>query len=158
MPTDLDKPGVLPTDKVFVRTATMDDLAAIVKVDAEAMGRPRAEYYEAKLRSALQGGRLATSVVAELDDHVVGFALSKVYYGEFGAAEPVAVIDSIGVDPRFRGQHVGQALLRQLVMNLRALDVARIETQVNWNQFNLLRFLAARGFGPAPRLCLQLEL
>lgn len=159
MPTiDLDQPGVLPTDKVLVRTACIDDLAAVVKVDAAAMGTPRAEYYRAKLQQVLEEGRLATSVVAELDDHVVGFALSKVYYGEFGLAEPVAVLDSIGVDPAYRGHHVGQAMLRQLLMNLRALDVTRIETQVRWDQFDLLRFLAANGFGPAPRLCLELAL
>ena len=158
MTIDLDQPGVLPTDSVLIRTARLDDLAAIVKVDAASMGTPRPEYYAAKLQAVLNEGRLTTSVVAEIDDHVVGFALSKLYYGEFGLPEPIAVLDSIGVDPGYRGQLVGQALLRQLIMNLKALDVSRIETQVRWDQFGLLRFLAGTGFGPAPRLCLELDL
>jgi len=158
MTIDLDEPGVLPTDSVLVRTARLDDLAAIVKVDSASMGTSRPEYYAAKLQAVLNEGRLTTSVVAEMDDHVVGFALSKLYYGEFGRAEPVAVLDSIGVDPAYRSQHVGQAMLRQLVMNLKALDVVRVETQVRWEQFDLLRFLAGTGFAPSPRLCLELDL
>ncbi len=158
MPTDLDQPGVLPTDDVFVRTLRADDLAPIVKVDAHAMGRPREEFYRAKLKASLEEGRLHTSVVAEMDGHVVGFLLSRVYYGEFGQAEAIAVIDSMGVDPGYRRQQVGQAMMRQLVMNLRALDVEKIQTQVDWEQFDLLRFLSSHGFEPAQRFCLELNL
>ena len=62
------------------------------------------------------------------------------------------------IDPKFRKQHAGQALLRQLVMNLTVLNVERIETQVDWDQFDLLAFLAKNGFRPAPRLCLSRSL
>lgn len=150
--------GTLPTDAVAVRTLEQRDLAAIVRIDAASMGRRREEYYAAKVKSALGEGRLQTSVVAEVDGNVVGFCLAKVFYGEFGQAEPVAVIDSVGVLPSHRGQHVGAALLRQLLMNLRALGVVHVQTEVDWKQFDLLRFLAAHGFRPAPRLCLELDL
>ncbi len=151
-------PGELPTDDVLVRTLTETDLEAIIRVDRQAMGRPRAEYYGAKVAAALKSGKLQTSLVAEVDGHVVGFMLAQLFYGEFGSAEQVAVLDSFGVDPRFRGQHVGSALMRQLVMNLGALGVERVETQVHHDQTDLLRFLTAAGFAPAPRLCLQLPL
>ena len=57
-----------------------------------------------------------------------------------------------------RGKHVGQALMRQLRMNLHALQVEKIETLVDWDRMDLVRFLGAQGFQPAPRLCLRLEL
>jgi len=151
--------GVLPTDHVPVRALRDDDLAAVVKMDHAAMGRPREEYYRAKFREATApGSGPRTSLVAEIDGHPVGCLLAKVYFGEFGQAEPVAVIDSIGVDPPFRGQHVGQALLRQLLINLQALRVERVETQVDWDQINLLHFLHRNGFAPAPRVCLERRL
>ena len=148
-------PGELPTDAVVVRTLRGDDLDAIVRIDREATGTTRREYYESRVHTALTDSRLQTSLVAELDGQVAGFLITRLYYGEFGQTEPVAVIDSIGVHPGLRGRHVGQALLRQLVMNLRALGVERIETIVDWNQFDLLGFLAAHGFEPAPRICLR---
>ena len=151
--------GVLPSDDVPVRALRNDDLAAVVKIDTASMGRPREEYYRAKFEESTErGGGPRTSLVAEIDGHAVGFVLAKVYYGEFGQSEPVAVIDSIGVDPRFRGQHVGQALLRQLLINLQALRVERVQTEVDWNQINLLHFLNRNGFKPAPRICLERQL
>ena len=147
--------GLLETDAVAVRSLTADDLAAIVKIDRASTGRARREYYETKVRSAMAEAKLRTSLVAELDGHVVGFLLARVYYGEFGHAEAVAVIDSVGVDPAFRKKHVGQALLRQLLMNLSALHVERLETMVDWTQMDLLSFLMRQGFRPAPRLCLE---
>jgi len=153
-----EEPGHLPTDDVLVRTLTEGDLEPVVRVDSASMGRPRREYYAAKLRTALTEGKLQTSLVAELDDHVVGFVLAKVYYGEFGQAEPVAVVDSMGVDPAYRKRHVGQALLRQLLLNLGALGVERVQTEVDWQQLDLMSFLAAQGFVPAPRLCLERRL
>jgi predicted N-acetyltransferase YhbS len=151
---DLDD-GVLPTDAVTVRELRAGDVPAIVRIDRASTGRPRQEYYEAKVRAVLNEPRLRTSLVAELDDHVVGFLLARVHYGEFGRAEPVAVIDSLGVDPEYRKRHVGQALMRQLTMNLTALRVERVETQVDGSQLDLLAFLANAGFRPAPRVCLE---
>lgn len=151
-------PGALPTDSIVVRNLCADDLDAIVHVDRASIGRARREYYEAKVRRVLEDGKMTTSLVALVDDRVVGFVLAVLHYGEFGQVEPTAVIDSIGVDPRFRGRSVGEALMRQLEMNLRALRVQRLETLVGWEQRELLSFLASRGFTPAPRFCLELDL
>ena len=153
------EPGLLDTDAIAVRALTADDVGAVVKIDQASMGRPREEYYRAKFREAHEdasGPR--TSLVAEVDGHAVGFLLAKVYYGEFGQAEPVAVIDSIGVDPRYRKQHIGQALLRQLLINLQALRIERVRTEVDWAQLDLLHFLQRNGFAPARRFCLERDL
>jgi ribosomal protein S18 acetylase RimI-like enzyme len=152
---DEGEPGSLPTDAVTVRDLRREDLAAIVRIDRASTGRPREEYYRAKVEAALCEPQLRTSLVAELEGRVVGFVVARLFYGEFGRAEAVAVIDSVGVDPEFRRRHVGQALLRQLTMNLRALRVERVETQVDWDRFELLAFLARNGFRPSARLCLE---
>lgn len=159
--TDLDqenRPGELPTDDICVRQITPGDLERITRIDEQAMGRSRQAYYAAKLDRALNESQLVVSLAAEVDGHVVGFVLAQLHYGEFGQTEPTAVIDSIGVDPRFRGKHVGQALMRQLLMNLRALNVDHVETQVEWSHFDLLRFLQGQGFAPSHRISLVLNL
>lgn len=150
--------GSLSPDAVAVRSLSREDLDAVVRIDRQATGRSRAAYYTAKLDEAMERGTLNTSLVAEVDAHVVGFVIARVYYGEFGVSEPVAIIDSLGVHTGFRRQHVGDALMQQLVMNLRAVHVDAVETLLDWDRHDLAQFLARHDFKPVPRLCLRLNL
>jgi ribosomal protein S18 acetylase RimI-like enzyme len=151
-------PGVLDTDTVVVRSLRAEDLEAIARIDEKIGGRSRRKYFEVKVASVLKDTGVKISLVAELDGILAGFLMGSVYYGEFGLPEPAATIDTIGVHPGFRGRKVGKALMRQLVMNLRALGIEQVETLVAWDDWDLLRFLARQDFEPAPRLCLKRRL
>jgi ribosomal protein S18 acetylase RimI-like enzyme len=151
-------PGELDTDVVLVRTLRAGDLEPIARIDEKISGRSRRKYFEVKIASVLQDTGVKISLVAEIDGIVAGFLMGAVYYGEFGLPEATATIDTIGVHPDFRGRKIGKALMRQLVMNLRALGIERIETQVAWDDWDLLGFLKSERFEPAPRLCLHRRL
>ena len=149
----LAEPADAPArDRVPVRSMNADDFAAVLRIDRHALGRERNAYIRAKMLEALDRSGVRVSLVAELDRGPVGFAMAKVEHGEFGRTEPVAVIDTIGVDPDFRHAGVASALLSQLVVNLRGLGVDSIETEVARDQFDLLGFFYRRGFAPAQRL------
>jgi len=152
---DIENPGSLPTDAVNVRSLTVDDLDAIVRIDAAAVGRNRREYYRDRIAAAVGGSRIHTSLVAELEGSVVGFLLAIVHHGEFGRLEPTAVIDSLGVNPDFRGSRVGEALMRQFLMNTKALGVELVRTEVAWNDPTLIPFFDRHGFAPSARLVLE---
>ena len=66
--------------------------------------------------------------------------------------EPVAVIDTLGVDPLQAHHGVGRALLSQLFANLSALGIERVETVVASGSLELLGFFHAAGFRPSERL------
>lgn len=156
---DMDQEsGSLDTDAVNVRSLRAEDLSQIVRIDEKIGGHSRRKYFEVKVASVLQDTGVKISLVAEVDGVVAGFLLGSVYYGEFGLPEPTATIDTIGVHPEFRRRKVGKALVRQLAMNLRALGIESVETQVRWDEWELLRFLAAQGFEPAPRVSLSRRL
>ena len=110
----MEEAGVLETDSVLVRTMCEDDLNAIVTIDAAATGRRRPRYFEVMLQRAVTKAGLQISLVAEMDNCVVGFVIGSLYYGEYGVVEPSASIDAITVAPRSRGKYVGKALMRQL--------------------------------------------
>ncbi len=148
-------PGELDTDSVPVRRLTQDDLDAVVRIDAMSTGAPRTDFYRTKLQRALEDSSVQLSLAAEQDSMVVGFLFVTFYYGEFGMPEPTAVVEAMGVHPDYRGRRVGKALMRQLEMNLAALGVETMRTEVGWNQLDLLGFLASSGFQPAPRFCLE---
>jgi ribosomal protein S18 acetylase RimI-like enzyme len=154
----MEETGVLETDAVLVRTMREDDLHAIVAIDAAASGRRRPSYFELMLQRSITQAGLQISLVAEVDNRVVGFVIGSLFYGEYGVAEPSASIDAISVDPGVRGKSVGKALMRQLRLNLGALRIATLQTEVSWDDFGLLAFFRSQGFRPSSRLCLECPL
>ncbi len=157
---DTDEPAVgeLAIDRIPIRRLEVEDLDAVVKIDETSTGIRRQDFYRAKLARALEDSSVQLSLAAELDGMAVGFLFVTFYYGEFGMPETVAVIEAIGVHPEYRGRQVARALMRQLEMNLGALGVETVRTEVSWDQLELVQFLAHFGFEPAPRFCLQKKL
>ena len=100
---------------------------------------------------------IEVSLAAEIDGMFVGFLIARVYYGDFGIAEPAAVLEVIGVHPDFRGRGVGHALLHQLTANLLGLGVGVVSTEVSWDDQRVMAFMHREGFLPAPRFCLDLD-
>ncbi len=146
----------LPHDRALVRSMAPGDLDAIVAIDAKLTGRARRPYYEAKLEEVIGETGVRVSLIAEADGRPVGYIMARVDYGEFGRAEPTAVIDTIGVEPGHGHQGIGAALMSQLMANLEALHVEALRTTVSWNNFSLLGFLNRAGFRPAQQLVLSL--
>lgn len=142
-------------DNVLVRSLRQEDAPRLVRMDQAITGRNRSAWYEGKLKRALEESDLRISLGAEVDGCLVGAVLGSLHYGEFGLPEPIAVLDTILVDPGHARHGVGTALLDQFVKNLCALGIERLRTEVAWDEHGLNRFLGRRGFAPAPRLVLE---
>jgi len=142
-------------EQIPVRSMAEGDLPAIIQADRKITGRDRTPYYQRKAAEVLRQSGVRVSLVAEVDRQFAGFLMAQVDLGEFGRTEPTAVMDTLGVHPAFAGKHVGRALMRQLLLNLGSLRVEQIVTQVEWDHFDLLRFLARTGFGLSQRLSFE---
>lgn len=149
------QPGTLETDHVEVRSLKPDDLDWVVRIDSQHSGKQRREYYKVKLGEVAKDTGIKISLAAFVKGEPAGFLMGRLYYGEFGQPEPVAILDSMGVGTAFVGHHVGAALMRQLEMNLSGLGIERLQTQVEWEQTDLIKFFQRAGFRPAARLCLE---
>lgn len=145
-------------ERLVVRRLRPQDLEAVIALDAKSTGRRRDEYFKLKLKQALSDTGIEVSLAAELNGIFAGFLLARVYYGEFGMMEPTAVLDTLGVRPDLRGHHVGSALISQLGTNLLGLGIPRLQTEVPWDNIDLISFFHHEGFHPAERLCLDLDL
>ena len=147
--------GILENPRISVRALTSADLDAMVRLDKRIVGRSRRDYLAIKLNEALQDSRIMVSLGAEVDGNLSGFLMGRLYYGEFGIPEPVAILDTLGVDPERPRFGIGTALLEQFKRNLKAVDIEKIQTQASWDEWELLRFLKAGGFTPMPRVFLE---
>ena len=145
--------GALARDMVPVRTMKESDLPEMIAIDRQITGRDRSEYFREKLEDALFESDVRVSLVAERNERPAGFIMARVDLGEFGRFEPTAVIDTIGVDPDYRKEGVGRALLSQLLVNLGTLRIERVRTEVDWRDRDLLAFLDRCGFFPSQELC-----
>lgn len=142
----------LSRDRVEVSSLRERDLADLVRIDRQITGRARDDYIARKVREALLDSGLRVSLTARVDGIVAGFIMARLDYGDFGHMEPVATMDTIGVSPDFAGRGVGKALVSQLLANLSALTVERVETSVASGDLALLGFLYRCGFRPSRRL------
>ena len=142
----------LARDRADVRSMTTADLDAIARIDRGITGRQRRDYIAGRLAEALADGGVRVSLTARCDDTIVGYLMARADLGDFGRTEPVAVIDTLGVDPEYAHRGIGRALLSQLFANLGALRVERVETIVPQRSLGLLGFLYAAGFAPSQRL------
>jgi ribosomal protein S18 acetylase RimI-like enzyme len=144
--------GPLARDRIPVRSMNDKDLKALVAIDRRITGRDRSRFFQRMLADALHESDVRVSLVAELDGVPVGFIMARVDLGEFGRMETAATMDTIGVDPDYRGRGVGRALLSQLLANLTTLRVDKVLTEVDWADRELMGFLDQCGFKPSPRL------
>lgn len=142
----------LARDRNDIRSLAAGDLPHLVRIDRKLTGSNREAYMRRKVDEALFDSAIRVSLTARNDEAVVGFVMAKTDFGDFGRTEPVAVIDTIGVDPDFAHHGVGHALLSQLFVNLSALHIEHVETIVAPENFDLLAFLYNVGFRMSQRL------
>ena len=142
----------LARDHADVRTLQADDLPHIMRIDRRTSGQDRADYVKLLMSEALNDSAVRVSLTARVEGVVAGFVAATTDFGDFGRTEPVAVLDTIGVDPDYAHHGIGHALLSQLLVNLQALRVERVETVVSNHHLELLGFLYDVGFEQAQRL------
>ena len=133
-------------DQIKIRALAYGDLDAIVEIDKEVLGKERPEYWSMKIELSEDRSPLS-SLVAELDDKVVGFILGDASGWEYGVPHTVVGwIDTIGVHPQYRRQGIAGILFNEMVANLKKVGVNTIYTFVNWKDWDLLHFFDKMGF------------
>ena len=143
-------------DKFEIRVMRESDLQAIIDIDTKVTGTSRVEYYERKVASMLdKKGSIATSLVADNDGHVIGFIMGNIYTGEFGIPQTTASLDTIGVDPDYSSQGMGTLLLEEFIRHVGAAGVRDIQTLVDWDNIQLMKFFNRSGFIPSKTLNLE---
>ena len=148
----------LARSQVDVRALVRGDLEDIIRVDRKVTGRRRDPYIHEVMEEAMSDASVRLSLVARVDGIAAGFVTARADFGDAGRVQPVAVLDTIGVDPAYAHRGVGHGLLSQLFANLNALGVDRLETVVARENFRLLGFFYDVGFEQSQRLAFDKRL
>jgi GNAT superfamily N-acetyltransferase len=128
------------------------DLQQILRIDRAITGRDRSGYIEGRLAEAMEDSAVRISLVGRLDGAIVCFIMARADLGDFGRTQPVAILDTIGVDPEYAQRGLGRTLVSRLFDYVTELRVGRVETVVKVADVALLGFFQSVGFVPAQRL------
>lgn len=142
----------LALGRAEVRAMRPEDLREIVRIDQGITGRDRSDYIAARLAEAMDDSAIRVSLCARREGAICGFVMARADLGDYGRTEPVAVVDTLGVDAGQWRSGIGRLLIERLFANLGELHVERLETLVASNDLALLGFFQGTGFRPSQRL------
>lgn len=143
---------------IYVRSMEKRDLAAIVDMEERQTGVARPHYWEKRIEMSEAIRPHWASLVAEIDNRVVGFILGRAGELEFGLPGTVAWIEMIGVDPAHRRRGVAQALVEKFAESAEDHGIRTIFTLVTSNQAEMQHFFSRLGFVHGRMLHYQKEL
>lgn len=138
-----------------VRRLGIGDLERVVAIDRAHTGRSRRHFFEKRMTAAQERPADFIHVGTMWGDALCGFAIARILRGEFGREHAVAVLDALGVEPETQECGIGHALMEELIKAMREMGIRSLQSQVDWANQDLLRFLQASDFKIAPRLALE---
>lgn len=107
-------------DQIMFREMTLDDIDAIMVIEHESFSLP---WSEQAFRNEMTQNHFAHYIVMELGTEVIGYAGMWTVMDE-------AHITNIAVRTAYRGAHLGEALLRKLMLWAADLGMVRMTLEV----------------------------
>ncbi len=142
---------------VAVRPAQASDLAAVVKLDAEATGVAKASYWKERFAWYAGGHQDRFFLIAERSGDAVGFIVGEVRAWEFGSP-PSGWIFAVNVKQTERQRGLGTILFDAICDRFRRVGVPRVRTMIAKDAHLEMSFFRSQGMMAGPFLQLEKSL
>lgn len=143
---------------IHIRNLDKGDLSSIVNIEERVTGVARPDYWEKRIEISEAIRPHWASLVAEVDNRVVGFILGRAGELEFGLPGTVAWIEIVGVDPAYRGQGIARELIEKFAASAEDHGIKTIFTLVDNSNSEMERFFTRLGFVQGKMLHFQKEI
>ncbi len=143
---------------IYVRNLRKEDLSAIVDIEDRATGVARRAYWEARIDISEAIRPHWASLVAEVDNRVVGFVFGRAGELEFGLPGTIAWIEIIGVDPAYRRQGIAAKLIEEFTSSAEDHGIKKILTLVSKSSTEMEHFFTRLGFAQGQMIHFQKNL
>lgn len=130
--------------RVFIRPLKESDSETIQQINRSITNREDSREIEKILEQEIQNNEDAC-FVAEIDDSVVGYMISRVIHAGFGL-EKSAWIISFGVHPDHMDRGIGKMLAEKVFEKYREVGIKHIYTSVLWDSLDILSYFKSLGF------------
>jgi ribosomal protein S18 acetylase RimI-like enzyme len=130
--------------EIVVRRLRKEDAGDVARINAAITKTPPRLDFERIVGEEVERETDA-SFVALIDSKVVGFMISYITLGNFGA-DHCAWIAMFGVDPKYMGQGIGIRLTEEVFNFYKEKGIVEIYTSVRWDSTDILSFFKTLGF------------
>ena len=144
--------------EIYIRSLERRDLPSIVAMEERITGVARPQYWEQRIELSEAIRPHWTSLVAEFENRFVGFLFGRAGELEFGLPGTIAWVETIGVDPAFRGRGIARELIEQFISSAEDHGIKTIFTLVTSGQTGMQNFFSRQGFAQGKMLHYQKEL
>ncbi len=144
--------------EIYVRSLERRDLPSIVAMEERITGVARPQYWEQRIEISEAIRPHWTSLVAEFDNRFVGFLFGRAGELEFGLPGTIAWVETIGVDPAYRGRGIARELIEEFISSAEDHGIKTIFTLVTIGQTDMQSFFSRQGFAQGKMLHYQKEL
>jgi len=144
--------------EIYVRYLEKGDLPSIVAMEERITGVARPQYWEQRIELSEAIRPHWASLVAEFDNRFVGFLFGRAGELEFGLPGTIAWVETIGVDPAFRGRGIARELIEQFISSAEDHGIKTIFTLVTSGNTEMQNFFSRQGFAQGKMLHYQKDL
>lgn len=128
-----------------IREIALTDAKAIQRIRS-LISKEDADVDSEKIINQQTGGiSNRASLVALIDNKVVGYMISNVLHAGFGLQKSAWIV-AMGVDPGFMGLGVGKKLAKKILEIYKSQNINYVYSSVAWDSIDLLSFFKALGF------------
>ena len=138
-----------------VRPLNDGDLERVIAIDRAHSGVARRHFYAKRFAAAAARPDEFIHLGDVRNGVLHGFAIARVFTGEFGRQSKTAMLDALGVGTEVQDRGVGRELMEALLAALRRAGVTMLQSQAAWTNHSLTRFFDASGFKLADRMVLE---
>lgn len=131
-------------DTIVIRRMKKTDADAMGEIQSAIEKRPTLLDFKQIVAEQVKR-KVDSSYVAEIKGKVVGFMISYITYGSFGA-DRCAWIAMFGVNPKLMGQGIGKRLAEEIFKVYKEKGVTEVFTSVRWDAIDILSFFKTLGF------------
>jgi ribosomal protein S18 acetylase RimI-like enzyme len=131
-------------DTIIIRRMKKTDADAMSEIQSAIEKRPTLLDFKQIVAEQVKR-KVDSSYVAEIKGKVVGFMISYITYGNFGA-DRCAWIAMFGVKPKLMGQGIGKRLAEEIFEVYKEKGVTEVFTSVRWDAIDILSFFKTLSF------------
>ncbi len=131
--------------QVNIREISSDDATSIQNIRMAISEDDTEVNFEKFIEQQIADGSGKLSLVAEINDNIVGYMISTTLYAGFGVKKS-AWIMAIGVHPDHMGQGIGLELANKICEIYKAKGVKEMYSSVLWDSTDVLSFFKKLGF------------
>ena len=142
--------------KANIREMSGEDVEGILDIERKVSGNQRAATY-APVPDSCIGGEVENSVVAEVNDQIIGFLLGRIARSPIQLRD-IAWIELIGILPEYHKQGIGKQLIAAWVEHCRKKGIAKVHVMLNSRDQMMQPFFKSLGFSQGNLINFEMDI